>query len=176
MALHYILSVISDDKPGIVKAIAELVAGHGGSWLESRLAELDGKFAGVIRISVEEAQSQPLQDALVSLKSKGIVIQAEPLSCVRQEESPHLASFSLVGPDRTGIVRELAHAFAQYNINVEELSTHCSSMPYSGEPLFEAEGVIKLPKEGGLEPLMEHLDAIASELGLDIHLEENPAN
>lgn len=175
MPQHYILSIISDDKPGIVKAIAELVAGHEGNWLESRLAELDGKFVGVIRISVPPNRANGLQDALSGLKSQGIIIQAEPLEDKPQEIAPRLASFSLAGPDRPGIVRELAHAFATYNINVEELITHCTSMPYSGEPLFEAEGVVKIPRQSGLEPLMEQLDLIADELALDIHLEENPA-
>ena len=173
MPQHFILSVISDDKPGIIKTIADAVSTHGGSWLESRLAHLDGKFAGIVRVCVGDEAAPLLTEALMQLKQSGITIQLEPLNVTVKTGSTRTAKFTLAGPDRTGIVRELAHAFAQHNINVEELTTHCSSMPYSGDPLFEASGKLQIPGGEGLEPLLEQLDAIADKLALDIRLEEN---
>ena len=45
-----ILTVIGPDRPGLVRALAQSVAAHGGSWLESRMARLagdqDGRQAG----------------------------------------------------------------------------------------------------------------------------------
>ena len=35
-----VLTLIGDDKPGLVNAASEAVAEHGGTWLESRLARL----------------------------------------------------------------------------------------------------------------------------------------
>lgn len=172
MPQHLILSVISDDKPGIVKTIAEAVSSHGGSWLESRLAQLDGKFAGIIRVSIAEDKAELLHSSLSSLASVGIDIKSEVVQVRAAAKTTRQASFSLAGPDRNGIVHELANAFAEYNINVTELTTHCSSMPYSGEPLFEAEGMVEIPADKGIEPLLEQLDAIADALALDIHLDE----
>lgn len=177
MPQNLMLSVICDDKPGIVKTIAETVADNGGNWLESRLAQLDGKFAGVIRISTAEEQLATLEDALGALRTQGLLIQIEPVydKVVRSPSS--LATFSLAGPDRPGIVRDLAKAFLQYDMNVEELVTHRTSMPYSGEPLFEAEGVILVPEGVALEPLMAQIDEIAEALALDIRIEQidNPS-
>ena len=80
-------------------------------------------------------------------------------------------SFSVVGNDRPGIVREIAQAFAARHINMGELETACSSMPWSGEPLFEATGVIEVPKVVDMNELYDYLDKIADELAVDIRLE-----
>lgn len=173
MPAHFIVSVLCDDRPGIVKTIAEVVGQHDGNWLASRLAQLDGKFAGVIRVSVPGDHEQSLCEALAALAGQGIMVRAQALAAGAQATSKRLASFSLSGPDRAGIVRELSRAFAQYNINVEELETRCSSMPYSGDPLFEAEGLVRIPEGDGLDPLLAQLNAIADELALDIRLEES---
>ena len=45
-----VLTLIGPDRPGLVEAVAEVVAAHGGNWLESRMARLAGKFAGILRI------------------------------------------------------------------------------------------------------------------------------
>ena len=43
-----VLTVIGDDRAGLVNALAEAVTAHGGNWERSQLAELAGKFAGKI--------------------------------------------------------------------------------------------------------------------------------
>jgi glycine cleavage system regulatory protein len=172
MDKHFILSVLSDDRPGVTRQIAELVAQHQGNWLESRLTQLAGKFAGVIRISLTEEKFGDLQSALQGLADRGIRVVAEELQTVAQKERGRTATFGAAGPDRPGIVLEITQALTQYNINIAELNTNCSSIPYSGEPLFEAEGVLHVPVSTDLEQLAGQLDAIADALGIDISLEE----
>ncbi len=171
MAQYYLLSVVSDDKPGIIKSIAQAVADRGGSWQESRLAQLDGQFAGIIRISVAPENATALEAELSNLAAQGIQVRMQPLQGLQSASHHQHARFTLAGPDRNGIVRELAHAFAQHNINVQELTTCCSSMPYSGDPLFEASGQVEIPSGQDLDPIREKLDVIADDLALDIQLE-----
>ncbi len=40
-----VMTVIGQDRPGLVDSVAELVAAHGGNWLESRMSRLGGQFA-----------------------------------------------------------------------------------------------------------------------------------
>ena len=82
--------------------------------------------------------------------------------------------FSVMGNDRPGIVHEIAQAFAGRNINMGELETACSSMPWSGEPMFEANGSIEVPASVDMEDLYTQLDTIADELAIDIRLEAPP--
>lgn len=173
MTKHWILSVLSDDRPGVIKQIAERVTGHGGNWLESRLTQLAGKFAGVIRVNVPETAETDLKQALAALKQEGINIQVEDLQQqVRGNEPGRSATFSALGPDRPGIVLEIAQALTACNINIADLNTNCSSTPYSGEPLFAAEGVLNVPQGTNLDQLSAQLELIADALGIDINLEE----
>ena len=168
MLTNLILTVISQDKPGIVEAVANVVTSNGGNWLESRLTQLAGKFAGVVRIQVEKDKQQGLVEALQALGARQINVLVDEADDTFAPASTQLASFHAVGPDRPGIVREISQAFAHYNINVEELSTRYSSMPYSGDPLFEAEGKLQVPEHFALHELEERLDEVANHLAVDI--------
>lgn len=176
MDTQLILSIISDDEPGVVKHLAQIVSQHGGNWQESRLTQLAGKFAGVVRIAVDAQQREALQQALTALKAQGIRVLVEDIDKLNRQVASRSARFSLAGPDRPGIVLEITQAFMRYQINVEDLNTHCSSMPYSGEPLFEADGVLSLPTATDLEQLSDQLEEIGDNLGLDIHIEETAAH
>ena len=45
-----VLTVIGDDRAGLVNALADVVTAHGGNWERSQLAELAGKFAGIVLV------------------------------------------------------------------------------------------------------------------------------
>ena len=53
MKTYLILTIIGEDKPGIVESLAEVIADHSGNWLESSMSHLAGKFAGILRVGVD---------------------------------------------------------------------------------------------------------------------------
>lgn len=181
MHTHLVLTVTCDDKPGVIEAIAACISSFGGNWLESELANLAGKFVGVVRVSIQRSQVNLLQEAFTQLKNKDILITCQEES---EEDSTYFesseiskeptknkeASFHALGPDRKGIIRELSGAFSSRHINVDRLETKLSSMPYSGEPLFEASGKIKVPNNEEIDSLHQRLDDIANDLGIDISI------
>ncbi len=174
MNSYLVLTIISDDKPGVVETLSQTIAEHHGNWLESRLTHLAGKFAGILRVNVDQANQAPLQAALIALDSQGIqvvVTQADDNQTGSDQTSTQAIRFSLVGADRQGIVKEIAQAFSSHSINVDELDTSCSSMPWSGEPMFTAQGLLSIPANVDVDELSDQLDEIADELGVDIELE-----
>ncbi|WP_370981448.1 glycine cleavage system protein R [Agaribacterium sp. ZY112] len=172
MQIHYILSVTSNDKPGVVEAISSAVESCEASWLESHLAHLCGKFVGVIRIRTDQSKATLLEQKLSELSEDGIHISLEALAEASNKISLVNAKFTAVGPDRVGIIKEISSAFSSHQINVEELESTLSSMPYSGEPIFEAQGLLSLPADFELRVLHEAMDSIANDLGLDLDIEQ----
>lgn len=166
-----VLTVISDDKPGVVELLARTISQHQGNWLESRMSHLAGKFAGILQVAIAAEQQAALTSALEALSGKGLKVVVEAAK-VLDKPACRSYHFSVVGADRPGIVYEIAQAFAGRNINMDELETSYSSMPWSGEPLFEATGVIEVPEAVDMDALWEQLDVIADELAVDIRLEE----
>lgn len=170
MQTQLVLTIISDDKPGVVELLAQTITEHQGNWLESRMAHLAGKFAGILQVAVDQASETALRDALGKLIDQGLKIVVESAAETLKPTGKEF-QFSVVGSDRPGIVFEIAQAFASHHINMSELETACSSMPWSGEPMFEATGLIQVPKSVDMNELYDQLDIIADELAVDVRLE-----
>src|SRR5512140_1039463 len=120
--IDLVLTLIGPDHPGIVDSVSEVVAAHGGNWLESRMAHLAGKFAGVLCIEVEEDRAADLEAALGRLEVSGlriVVERSEPVEAGRQRAM----EIELLGVDRPGLVHEVSALLAAHRINVEELVT-----------------------------------------------------
>ncbi|SDK30038.1 glycine cleavage system protein R [Microbulbifer yueqingensis] len=171
MQQHLVISLISDDKPGVVEKLSAVIADNGGNWEDSRMAHFAGKFAGILRVSVPSDACQPLKDALGALSAEGYKLQVEEASAVSAGPVQTL-TLKLVGNDRPGIVREISRALAARNINMEQLNTGYDSTPWSGEPLFTAECIIQVASDLDLDGLQDELDGIADELGVEIDCEE----
>ncbi len=169
MIKNLIITLISDDKPGVVETVSKIITEHQGNWLESQLAKLAGKFAGVIRIQLEDSRQKALENALSANNDIHVQIH-EDHSAVAAANTTQILSFHATGPDRPGIVREISSTLAQYKINLEKLDTRVSSMPYSGDPMFEAEGQMAVPESIDRHELAERFDQIADSLAMDITL------
>ena len=167
-----VITLLSDNKPGIVQAVADIIVAQQGNWLESQMAELAGKFAGILTVSIEESKIDDLSNALKALNNNGVqvLIDRAP-SPDKTSEGSHF-SFELAGPDRMGIISEISQAFVSRHINIDQLETRCSSSPWSGEPLFEAAGTLIAPASLDREALMDQLNTIEDQLGVDIVISE----
>ncbi len=173
MTSAVVFTFVGADQPGLVEKLAQTVAQQGGNWLESRMSELAGQFAGIVQVGVSDAQFPALRAALLALSSDDLsVVVASSRREVGAEDYRHLR-LSIVGNDRPGIVREVASALAARRINVREMDTSVTSAPMSGDPLFEAVAHIQVPKTLDLAELNAQLDAIADALTVEIDLEES---
>ncbi len=165
-----IITLLSEDKPGIVNRIADVISQHQGNWLESRMSQLAGKFAGILKISIDQAQKQALVTALTALENTGIQLLIDHVSEDHPTPTGMSFSFELVGADRIGIINEISQAFSDKGMNIDEMETECSSMPWSGEPLFQASGLLSAPADINTDQLLQQLDTIEESLGIDITL------
>ncbi|MDA0791794.1 MAG: ACT domain-containing protein [Proteobacteria bacterium] len=167
---HIIFTFIGDDRPGIVEKIAGVVERHQANWLESRLSQLAGKFAGIIQVEIDPSHIEALTEELRNLTSAGLTVVAERSS--PREAAPTTHTLSLIGLDRPGIIRDISGALAEQNINVLELNTRIIKAAMTGEPMFEARAVVAYASDSDLVELSEELDRISTELGVDIDLSE----
>ena len=173
MPASLVLTVIGPDRPGLVEALSDTVARHGGNWVESRMSRLGGQFTGLLRVQIDPDQSQALGDALSRLEGEGlrIVAEVEPREAEGTTEAPLV--LELVGQDRPGIVRDVARALARMGVNVEDLETACEPAPMSGETLFRARASLRKPATLSHDALREALEPIANELMVDLTLDDD---
>lgn len=169
MSTYLVLTIIGDDKPGLVELLSETIARHSGNWLESNMAHLAGKFAGILRVSVDDQHADALVQDLQKLSSV-LRLVVEKVRMTEPVARQRALRLTLVGNDRPGIIKEISRALASQQVNVEELSTQCSSAPMSGEPLFNAQALLKAPAELDLLLLQRQLERLADDLIVEINL------
>jgi len=169
MHVSLVLTVIADDKPGIVERLSDQILGAGANWEESRMARLAGKFAGLLRVSIDEDRADALAARLKTLApSLTVVVERSGEADTLDFRTLHL---ELLGHDRPGIVRDISRVLAQHQVNIEELETDTTTAPMSGEALFRARAILRIPSTVTIEQLRRVLESLAGELMVDLTLE-----
>ena len=174
MNVSLVLTVIGDDHPGLVEQLATTISQHQGNWLESSMSNLSGKFAGIVCVSVAEAQLAALSKALAALPGLRIISEVSRLPT--GEAGQRRLKLSLVGHDRIGIVREVSQVLARHALNVEDLSTYTASAPMSAEMLFHASVELTAASKLDVSELTRELESLSNDLMVDITLDEADRN
>jgi glycine cleavage system regulatory protein len=168
MTVSLILTVIGEDKPGLVELLSQTVAEHDGNWLESRMSRMAGRFAGILRASVPRARAEELMRSLEDLEAKGLRVLVERTVWDDGDQQFRQVQLELVGADRAGIIRDISRALAHLQVNVDELDTERTSAPMSGELLFNARARLRVPLGVSVSELRRDLEEIADDLMVDM--------
>ena len=164
-----ILTVIGDDRPGLVGELAATISDHDGNWLESSMANLAGKFAGIVKVAVPAGRGDALRSALGRIA--GLTVMAATAGSAATAGNRRFR-LSLIGHDRLGIVREVSQILARHGVNVEELNTHVASAPMSAELLFHADASLSALASLDRGSLTADLERISNDLMVDISVAE----
>lgn len=158
-----VVSVIGQDKPGLVEQLAAVISQQQGNWLESSFSRLAGQFAGIVKVAVhgDGAKLLAALQALPSLDVRG-VLDAEHTET--SEAISQSVALSLVGHDRIGIVKDVSTILARFGVNVEKLETWLDSAPMSGEMMFHAQALLSAPVSVDLSHVRRDLESIADDL------------
>ena len=169
---NLVLSVVGDDRPGLVDAISGVVEAHSGNWERSQMARLGGKFAGIVQVSVADRDAEALRDALSSLGDDGLLQVSVDRTGAEPAPTGGRFVLHLVGTDRPGLLHSVSTALAEVRASIEELTSDTADAPMSGGPLFQATATVALPASVGIETIRTKLEALADRLMVDIDLED----
>jgi len=171
-----IISMIGEDRPGLVERLAQCVADHEGSWIESSFARLAGKFAGVARVVMPSAQVSALQQTLGQMANEmHLQISAERADAddqAQENEQDKPIGMNVVGLDRAGIVKEISAALAARGVNVLKMQSSAFNAPMSGERMFEMQATLSKPTDLSMVELNQAFDAVESTMGVEVSLIE----
>lgn len=163
-----VLTVVGDDRAGLVSAVAAIVAEHGGNWENSQLAELAGAFAGIIEVSVAPAQSDALRSALAGLDGLLTVAVHASGEAVRDAAASRLLTFQVLGNDRAGIVREISAVLSAAGVSIERMNTETRDAAMAGGRLFDATISARVPASVDVDTVASELERLAAEIQVDV--------
>ncbi len=166
---NLVLTVVGDDRAGLVAALADVVSAHGGNWEHSQLAELAGTFAGIVVVSVPDERVGELVAALDRLDGL-LKVTAHPGGGEQPVEPARELSVDVLGNDHPGIIRDISAVLNRHGASIENLTSESREAPMSGGRLFEAQVVARVPDGADPAAIKADLERLAAELLVDITL------
>jgi methionyl-tRNA formyltransferase len=168
-----VVTAIGADRPGIVSLLSERAQGFGANWAGSRMANLAGQFAGMVHFEVPARNAEPLAEALQGLEASGLRIVIARSETASAPAGRRVVKVELTGLDRPGIVRDLSRTLAERGVSIDDLHTEIVGDGASAEHLFNMKALLVVPETMSDETLRRDLDALASEMMVDIALDEH---
>ncbi len=168
MQASLVITILGPDQPGLVKSLSETLNHFQGSWSESRMIHLAGKFAGLVQVSVPSEAVDELTVALQALQSDSFQILIEKSGQTQIKIPTKILSLELLGQDRPGIIQDITEQLAHLNVNIEELESQVKEASMSGGTLFCAQLKLSLPEGVSTEEVQDSLESMSDQFMVDI--------
>ncbi|MBK4739124.1 formyltransferase family protein [Noviherbaspirillum pedocola] len=170
-----VVSIIGPDRPGIVSLVAERAQRYGANWAASRMTRMAGDFAGMVHLEVPRQQADALESTLRALEANGLRVTVARSDAATVPASLRSVELELVGEDRIGIVSSVTRILAERGVSIENIHTETVRSGISGKQTFKIGAHLLAPATVDINALRLELGALASEMMVDIALDERPA-
>ena len=165
-----IITVLGDDRTGLVDRLSGVVASHDGNWVRSHLTELAGKFAGIVEATVPDRSVDALLADLDILEGTGLLHITAERATVTAEPPVVRLTLSVIGQDHPGIVHEISEKLAALAVSIDQLETEVVPAPQGGR-LFRARAELEAPVDLDRAELESQLEAVAHDLMVDVDVQ-----
>ncbi len=171
MHVTLVITILGEDKPGLVESISTVLNESEGNWTDSRMVHLAGKFAGLLQITLAEEKAEEFKSKLDALQSDQLNIAIETASNNYQEPDRTI-KVELLGQDRPGIIRDITRELAKLHVNIEELDSEIRQASMSGETLFYANLKLGLPNDVSSDVVRDMLEEMSDPFMVDVNFSE----
>lgn len=171
MQNHLIISILAEDKLGLVESLSKVLNAHHSSWNDSRMSRLAGKFAGILSLDVADENLDALMTALKGLENDHFKLLIEKTNADEAQNSQML-NVSVLGQDRRGIVHDITSELAKLSVNIESLESQVRPASMSTENLFEANLQLSLPADVSTDTVIDTLEGMSDQLMVDINFND----
>lgn len=169
--VHFAVTVISKDRPGIVADTTEVLFRLGCNIEDSSCTMLGGDFAMILMVSHPRPFSKSrLVDEFRLLREEkhiaAVVRLLEEDELSSQKDEGELCLVSVYGSDQPGIVYRVTRALADRRVNIADLNTRLIGT--DEEPVYVLMLEATLPEGMTVEGLEGELENLKKELNVEI--------
>lgn len=168
MQTSLVITILGPDKVGLVSSLSETISKHNGSWIESKMSHLAGRFAGLLEASVPTTEVESLTKELKALETDSFKILIDRSSPAVASKATHHLNLELLGQDRQGIILDVTNQLATLNVNIEELESEVQPASMSGGTLFKAKLTLGLPDGVSADEVQDSLESMSDQFMVDI--------
>lgn len=174
MRSYVVFSSMGQDRPGLVKEIAEFFTARGINIERSRGCVLGNEFGMIILTSVKTDDLDGFIGELDSLKEKtGLDINVHKTKAPSHREVQPSIPYKLIATtlDRPGIVHQICKVLYEKGINIDDISTNVDKNPVTGASIFEMICYFSLPATVKISDLKTKFTRISDESNIDIRFD-----
>lgn len=173
MSHEYIIAAISDNRPGVVAAVTEVIYKCGCRIADSSMTLLGNHFSlkCLVRAEGENDAYSQLVEKFEKLETENDlkihIFPVKPSTDTThpiQKTGPPLYEIKIRGMDREGIIYKTSNLLASRNINIVELNTGLYESGKLDYHLFSMRLIVEKPPELSKEALRQLLGVLADDL------------
>lgn len=168
-----ILTLVGEDKPGIVAAVSGALFRAGYSLAQASMMQLGANFAIMLRVSWQASDQAELHQVLAPV-CQAFALHLHIDEDVSDESHSHNiepnVQVTLYGADRNGLVAQLTEILARQGMNIIDLQTELAGTAQKPIYILTLEGVFGPLEQEGLEGLQQALAELDSEV--QVHVDE----
>jgi glycine cleavage system transcriptional repressor len=157
-AQWHMLTLIGEDKPGIVAAVTRALFEFGLNLGETSMLRLGGNFTVMMMVSGEHSEAQ-LRDRLKPvIEAQGMCLNIDPIKAHLHEHLVPNIQVTVTGADRAGIVAQVTSALAEAGFNILDLESDVAGTADKPVYIMQIAGVADVAVEvieRALVPLRE---------------------
>jgi glycine cleavage system transcriptional repressor len=172
---HVAVTAVGLDRPGIVAAVTGVLLTHGGNLEDTAMTRLGGHFAMVLVVEVPGDEDAVALEAALAREtaSFGLSVTVRPIADVEDgDDAGEPWAVTVHGADKPGIVHRVTSLLAEHGANIVDLATRQITSDAGTGYVVLLE--VLLPDDGAA--LGTALDALARDLGVEIHLRPDEAD
>lgn len=172
MKNQLVITILGEDRPGLVCALARAVLDCGCSLGDSRMTVLGGEFAMVMLVRGNWNTLVKLEGQLTRLaQTLGLTINYRRTERRHNQDDILPYAVEVIALDQPGILNNLAQFFAGRAINIEEMATRSYPAPHTGTLMFSVNLIVGIPARIHIALLREEFMDFCDDLNLDAVME-----
>lgn len=172
MTNYLVISVLGDDRQGLVEKISNTVLDYECNIENSRVSVLGATFAMMLLVRGRWNNLAKLETALAALeKQLELTITARRTEARKPDSQCMPYSVDVVALDHPGILTQLSSFFATRKINIHEMVASIYTSVHTGTPMASIHLDIDVPARIHIAALREEFLDLCDERNLDGVLE-----
>ena len=166
---NYVISVLSQDRVGIIAKVSSAIFDLGGNILAISQTISKGWFTMVTHVEFPgKLTGNDIKDAIEKTGDLQVIVSQTKSDVIEDKSKGEPFVVTVVGDDKSGIVKKLASCFAEKKINIDDVWNEVCDGRFivifhvelpndidPGEVRFELE---KIGEEIGVSVMLQHQD------------------
>ncbi len=166
MKSNFITTVYGPVIPGIIKVLAQATRSLGGEWLTSRIIKLNGRFAAIMNVIVEEDQEAVLKSTLEQ-RFPNLSFVYSPADASSRVETK-IITLVVDCIDRPGLTGDLSGILANLDIAIEDMECKRFVMDTIVDTVFSARLTLAVPLDSDSEIIAGEIETLSEDVRVTI--------